>query len=53
MYYISKVFQAAGLTVMAWGFFKNYPVLMPHNVFLVSGLLFIIGWIIQSYMLKR
>lgn len=52
MYWLAKIFQAAALTVMAWGFIKNYPNLMPHNIFLVSGILFIAGWIIQSYLLK-
>jgi hypothetical protein len=53
MYFIAKTFQAAGLAVMAWGFIKNYPSLMPHNIILISGLFFIIGWIIQTYMLKK
>jgi hypothetical protein len=53
MYFIAKSFQAAGLAVMAWGFLKNFPNLMPHNIFLISGLFFIMGWIIQSYLLRK
>ena len=53
MYWIAKIFQAAGLAVMAWGFIKNFPRLMPHNIFLLAGLFFIMGWIVQSYMLKK
>jgi hypothetical protein len=53
MYFIAKTFQAGGLAVMAWGFIKNYPNLMPHNIFFIAGLFFIVGWIIQSYMLKK
>jgi hypothetical protein len=53
MYFIAKVFQATGLAVMAWGFLKNYPHLMSRDIFIVSGLLFIMGWIIQSFMLRK
>ena len=53
MYVLAKIFQAAGLAVMAIGFFKNYPKLMPHNILLVSAVFFIIGWIIQTYLLKK
>ena len=53
MYWIAKVFQASGLVVMGWGFFKSYPGMMPRNIILLAGVFFIIGWIIQAYMLKR
>jgi hypothetical protein len=36
MYFIAKTFQAAGLAVMAWGFLKSYPALMPRNIILFS-----------------
>lgn len=52
MYWIAKIFQASALTVMAWGFIKNYPHLMPYNIILVSGVLFIAGWVVQTYMLR-
>jgi hypothetical protein len=53
MYWIAKIFQAAGLVVMGWGFIKNYPALMPHNLFLLGGVFFIIGFVIQTYFLKK
>jgi hypothetical protein len=53
MYWIAKTFQATGLGIMAWGFVKNYPSLMPRNIILLAGLFFIIGWIIQTYMLRK
>ncbi len=52
MYWIAKLFQATGLAVMAWGFIKGYPNMMPRNILLLAGVFFIVGWIIQSYMLK-
>ena len=53
MYWLAKIFQAAGLGVMALGFMKSFPNLMPHNIFLIAALFFIIGWTIQTYMLKN
>ena len=53
MYWLAKIFQAAGLALIVWGFIKNFPNLMPHNIFLVAALFFTIGWIIQTYMLKN
>ena len=53
MYWVAKVFQAAGLGVMAMGFIKYYPNMMSRNLLLVSVLFFAIGWIIQAYMLKK
>ncbi len=53
VYWLAKIFQAAGLAVMAWGFLKYFPNLMPHNVFLLAGVFFIAGWVIQGYLLKK
>ena len=53
MYWLAKVFQAAGLGVIAWGFIKHFPNLMPHNVLLVALVFFAAGWIIQTYLLKK
>ncbi len=53
IYFLAKIFQAAGLAILAWGFIRFFPNLMPHNIFLIAGIFFIIGWIIQSYLLKK
>jgi hypothetical protein len=53
MYFMAKAFQATGLAVMAWGFVKSYPNLMSRQIIMIAGILFIIGWIIQTYMLKK
>lgn len=53
LYWLAKIFQAAALGVMGWGFIEHFPNLMPHNIFLLSGLLFIIGWVVQTYMLRK
>ena len=53
MYYVAKALQAAGLGVMALGFMQNYPRLLPRGLFLISIVLFLSGWLIQTYVLKR
>ncbi|MBI3602582.1 MAG: hypothetical protein HY209_06810 [Candidatus Omnitrophica bacterium] len=53
MYGLAKTFQAAGLAVMAWGFIKTFPHLIPPKIFLLAALFFITGWAIQTWMLKN
>ncbi len=53
MYYIAKIAQAAGLTVILIGFLKSFPRLMNPKVFGIGALIFVFGWIIQQFMLKR
>ena len=52
MYWVAKIFQAAGLGVMAIWFVKYVPNLMPHNIFLLSLAFFAAGWVIQRVCLK-
>ncbi len=53
LYWMSKIFQATGLGLMGWGFVTHYPNSMPYKLLLASILIFIIGWLIQSYILKK
>ena len=53
MYYLAKIAQAAGLTVLLMGFLKNFPNLMSHNMLMLGVLLFAFGWIIENFLLKR
>ena len=53
MYYIAKIAQAAGLTIILIGFIKSIPNLMNPRIFGVGILLFIFGWIITQFMLKK
>ena len=53
MHYIAKIAQATGLSVILVGFLKDFPKLMNPKVFGIGALIFIFGWIIQQFMLKR
>ena len=53
MYYIAKIAQAAGLTVILIGFLKDFPKLMNPKILGIGALIFAFGWVVQHLMLKR
>ena len=53
MFYIGKIFQAAGLTIILIGFFKDFPKLMNPRLLLVGLLLFLAGWLINKFLIKK
>ncbi len=53
IYYVGKLFQAAGLTVILIGFIKNFPDLMSHGVLGLGFLFFGMGWGINKFLGKR
>ena len=53
MYYLAKIAQATGLTLIAFGFLASFPRLMSHKLFLMGIVVFVFGWIIQKFLLKR
>ena len=53
MYYAAKIIQATGLGVIFIGFIKDFPRLMNPRVFGIGILIFLLGWGIQHFMLKR
>ncbi len=53
MYWVAKIFQAAGLGTMGIGFIRAYPNMMQRDLLLVSVLFFAVGWIIQAWMLRK
>lgn len=52
MYYLAKIFQAAGLTVLLIGFMANFPRLMSRMTLVLGLVLFGFGWIIQRYVVR-
>jgi len=53
MYYLLKLIQAVGLTLIMIGFFKNFPEIMDMKMLTVGIGIFTFGWILQKKMLKR
>jgi len=53
MYYITKLIQAAGLTLILIGFVQKFPELMNPRLLLWGIGMFITGWLIQKLLLKR
>ena len=53
MYYIAKIAQATGLGIILIGFVKDFPHLMNPRLLLVGVIVFLLGWIIERYMLIK
>jgi hypothetical protein len=53
MYYVAKIAQAAGLGILLYAFVVNFPDLMSYNALGLGALLFIFGWVIQKFLLRR
>ena len=52
MYYIAKIFQAAGLAVFGIGFIIRFPKLVDHKTLFVSLVAFGLGWSIERIIAK-
>lgn len=53
MYYLAKIAQATGLTIVLIGFLAKFPDLMNTKVLTSGVILFGFGWFIQKFMLKK
>jgi hypothetical protein len=53
MYYIGKILQACGLTVILIGFIRNFPELMDHRSLAVGILIFACGWLVDRFLLRK
>lgn len=53
MYAVAKLAQAAGLGLIAFGFFRSFPELMDRKVLGFGIVIFVFGWIIERFLLKR
>ena len=52
MFYVAKIFQAAGLAIVTIDFFRKFPNVMDRKILFVGILLFGAGWIIQKFLVK-
>ena len=53
MYYIGKLAQAAGLTIILIGFIQRFPNLMDYKTLLLGVAIFLFGWIINKFFLQK
>ncbi len=53
MFCFAKIAQAGGLGVVAIGFIAAFPRLMNPKVFAAGVFLFIFGWILERFLLRR
>lgn len=53
MYYLAKITQAVGLGIILWDFLRHFPALMNFKVLSVGVLIFLFGWIVEKFLLRR
>lgn len=53
MYFIAKFLQAVSLVFILSSFLISFPNLMDRTLLVLAGLVFLSGWILQTYGLKK
>ena len=52
MYYLGKLFQAAGVAIIGIDFLRNFPALMSQRVLALGIVFFAAGWSINRFLVK-
>jgi len=50
---MGKLIQGLGLSVILFDYVRNFPELMSRKILIVGIVMFILGWIINKYLLKN
>jgi len=53
MYYLTKLIQATGLTIILIGFLYKFPALMSPKILLAGLVIFGSGWSIEKFILRK
>jgi hypothetical protein len=53
MFYVAKVIEAFGIIFIAANFIIAFPELMNFKMFLAGGVIFLCGWAIERYGVKK
>lgn len=53
MYFAAKFLEASGLGLLAYAFIRTFPEKLNYRVLGISVILFVCGWIIEKYLLKK
>jgi len=53
MYYAAKILQAAGLSIIMIGFIQKFPKLMYPKILVLGIGLFMTGWFINRFLLRK
>lgn len=53
MYYVGKIMQATGLTVILIDYMRSFPELMSRTVLGVGIGVFTVGWLINRFLIKN
>ena len=53
MYTVGKIIQAIALTIVFIGFIRYFPRLMNPRIFMFGVMLFIFGWMLNQFVMRR
>lgn len=53
MYYLVKIIQATGLTIILIDFVRKFPQLMNPRIFLLGIFLFTLGWGVNHLLIRK
>ena len=52
MYYVAKFLEFVGLFIISIGFLVKFPLLMDPQFFGFGLIFFLMGWIVEKFILK-
>ncbi len=52
MYYLAKFFELVGIGVLMWSFYIYFPDPMSYELLAYGSSFFVVGWIIEKFLLK-
>lgn len=53
IYFIAKAAQVSGLIIILISFVRSFPSLMSPKILLAGILVFVFGWVIERFLLKK
>ncbi len=53
MYYLAKMLQIGGMTIILIDFLRHFPELMSRLVLCIGVGLFVTGWAINKFLLRQ
>jgi len=53
MYYVGKLIQGLGLTIILFDYLRTFPELMSRKILIIGIVMFTAGWVLNRYLLKQ
>ena len=53
MYYVGKLIQGLGLTIILFDYLRTFPELMSRMILVIGVAMFTFGWVLNRFLLKK